>query len=310
MSSPSLSLKQFRCLLAIAETQHFRIAAEQLGISQPTLTAQIQNLEAALGLRVVERNRSGVALTAVGREIASHARQAVDAAQAMADLAANANKGALMGTVRLGASLTLGPYIMPHAVARLHRDHKDLRLYIREGTPRELSFDLARGAHDMILAQIASESRDFVIEPLFQEPLYFAVARDHPLSQNDHITGSDLKNLDILSLGPTFLLYDQAKEICDAYGANLRQDYEGTSLDALRQMAGMGMGAVFLPALYVRSEIRSRSEIAVKQFKGRNLTRPVGLVRRKSTGRTSAFVRIAETIKAVARDRFSDILED
>lgn len=306
MRRESLTLKQLNCLLAVQETKHFRRAAERCGITQPSLSAQIQNLEEATGLKLVERSRSGVALTPHGREVAERARRIVDGADGIFDFAQTAQHG-LVGTIRLGSKPTLGPYLLPHVVAALHRQHKELRLYVREAEPRNLEFELHRGVHDLILTQLPAENAEHVEAPLFQEPLYLALARDHALAKKAAISVADLKSLDILSLNPAFHLHDQVHTICEQYGAHLQRDYEGTSLDALRQMVGMGMGVTFLPALYVHSEISARSEVVVKKLKGRTITRPVGLIWRKSAGRASAYHRIADVIREVAARKFKDI---
>ena len=85
------------------------------------------------------------------------------------------------------------------------------------------------------------------------------------------------------------------------------RDYEGTSLDALRLMAGMGMGAAFLPALYARSEIPARGEVIIKKLQGRTFLRSIGLVWRKSAGRASAYHEIGDVIKEVVIKKFSDL---
>ena len=306
MRRDSLTLKQLNCLLAVEDTRHFRRAAEQCGITQPSLSAQIQNLEEATGLQLVERSRSGVALTPYGREVAERARRVVDGAYGILEFAQGAQHG-LVGTIRLGSKPTLGPYLLPHVVAALHRDHKELRLYVREAEPRNLEFELQRGMHDLILTQLPADNAEHIEAPLFQEPLYLTLARDHPLANKASINVSDLKNLDILSLNPSFHLHDQVHLICEQYGAHLQRDYEGTSLDALRQMVGMGMGVTFLPALYVHSEISARSEVVVKKLKGRAITRPVGLIWRKSAGRASAYRKIADVIKTVTARKFKDL---
>ncbi|MEM9169100.1 MAG: LysR family transcriptional regulator, partial [Pseudomonadota bacterium] len=173
MPKPNLTLKQMRCLLAVEETGHFRRAAEICGMSQPSLSVQIQNFEEALEVQLVERSRSGVALTPIGREMAARARRVVDETQGMTDLAA-ASKGGLVGTIRLGTSSTLGPYLLPQVVAALHREYKSLSLYVREGAPRDLEYDLGRGDHDVIIAQLPAASTEHVSEKLFREPLYLA----------------------------------------------------------------------------------------------------------------------------------------
>ncbi|MCG8547593.1 MAG: LysR family transcriptional regulator, partial [Alphaproteobacteria bacterium] len=68
------TVKQLRYLVAIADTLHFRRAAERTHVTQPTLSAQLRELEARLGVQLVERSRARVVLTPVGKEIATLAR--------------------------------------------------------------------------------------------------------------------------------------------------------------------------------------------------------------------------------------------
>lgn len=307
MDADSVTLKQLRYLLALDETKHYRRAAERCGISQPSLTAQIQNIEEALGVHIVERSRSGVSLTPVGREVAQRARRILDEMQSLADFTAGAQHG-LVGTIRLGAKPTLGPYILPHVVARLHRAHPDLNLYVREAAPRELEHQLSGGMHDVILAQLPIAGGELVTERLFREPLYLTLAADHPLANEEHVTPAHLKDLDVLSLSPDFHLHDQITALCKDFGARQVRDYEGTSLDALRLMVGMGMGAAFLPAIYARSEIPARGEVVVKKLKGKTITRSVGLVWRKSAGSAQSYKEIAQVIRDVAAKKFKDLI--
>ena len=306
MSQTLPTMKQLQCLLAVEREGHFRRAAEQCGITQPSLSAQIQNLELLLNVKLVERSRARVGLTPAGREIAEYAQRISDEAQAIMDYAVGAQRG-LIGTIHLGSKPTLGPYLMPHVVASLHRQHKDLKLYVRESEPRELEPELHRGIHDVVLTQLPKTSADHMAIELFQEPLYLALAVDHPLAHKESLSATALKGLDILSLNPAFHLHDQVHALCRDFGANLIQDYEGTSLDALRQMVGMGMGATFLPALYVHSEISARSEVVVKKLSGRSIQRPVGLIWRKTAGRGTAYKRLAEVIREVIRRKFKDL---
>ena len=306
MDADAVTLKQLRYLVALQETKHYRRAAEICGISQPSLSAQIQNIEQALGVHLVERSRSGVALTPTGREVTARARRILDEVQSLADFTAGAQHG-LIGTIRLGVKPTLGPYLLPHVVKLLHRRHPDLNLYVRESAPRALEHELARGTHDVILAQLPVAGAELITERLFREPLYLAIASDHALAKADAITPSMMKGLKVLSLTAQFHLHDQISDLCKEFGANVVRDYEGTSLDALRLMVGMGMGAAFLPALYVSSEIPARGDVVVKKLKGKTITRSVGLVWRKSAGRAEAYRQISNVIREVVSKKFKDL---
>ncbi len=309
IETTALTLRQLRYLIALGETQHFRRAAERCHITQPSLSAQLQSMEEILGVQLVERSRSGVALTPVGREVASRARTILDDVQGIVDFTAGAQHG-LVGTIRLGAKSTLGPYLLPHVVAKLHRRHPDLNLYVRDGAPRELEHELTDGLHDIIIAQLPMMGSELVVERLFREPLYLALASDHPLAKQATVSPKELRDLNILSLSPQYHLHDQIIQLCKDFGANLLRDYEGTSLDALRQMVGMGMGATFLPALYVKSEIHARSEVVVKHIAGKRIDRSVGLVWRKSGGRNQSYLRVAEAIREVVGAKFKDLVVD
>jgi len=301
VSVPPLTLRQLRYLIALEETQHFREAAESCGISQPSLSVQIKTLEEALGLTLVERGRGPVRLTLAGREVARRARDILDATQGILDLSVTLKSG-LGGTIRLGTSATLGPYLMPHVVGDLHRSHPDLRLYIREAAPRDLLRELTDGLHDLILTQLPVQGATLSVERLFREPLSVALPADHPLQEKEMLDGPDLTDQTILSLSPAYTLHDQISALCVETGAEMSRDYEGTSLDALRQMVAMGMGLTFLPTLYVESEIEGRAQdVVVRPFRGRRFNRSIGLVWRSSSGAGAAYQRLAEAIRDTAR---------
>lgn len=300
------SLKQLEYFVALAETGSFSAAADKCGVSQPSLSIQLGNLEKRLGQTLVERARPGIILTPAGREVHARARAILDGAQNLVNRFV-AQRSGLTGTIRFGASGTLGPYLLPHVISRLHASHPDLDLYIREGTPDVLAHGLGTGDFDMILVQLPVRG-DVTSRRLFREPLELVVARDHPFASRQSVPRALLRDATVLTLGPSYALRQQVADICETLGARLRSDYEGTSLDAIRLMAGMGMGVAFLPALYVRSEIRAEaSDVTVVALEGPRLLRSVGLVTRAGSADEAA-PRIAALIRTVAGDMFSGIL--
>ena len=306
-SVPPISLRQMRYLIALEETRHFREAAESCGISQPSLSVQIKTMEDALGLTLVERGRGPVRLSLAGREVARRAHGILDAAQGILDLSVTLKSG-LGGTIRLGTSATLGPYLMPHVISDLRASHPDLRLYIREAAPRDLLRELHDGVHDLILTQLPVSGATLSHARLFREPLAVALPAEHPLAARDTLDNDDLSNKTILSLSPAYALYDMISALCVETGAHLSREYEGTSLDALHQMVAMNMGLTFLPALYVESEIQGRArDVVTRPFRGRRFARSIGLVWRASSGAAPAYERLAAAIRDTAR-RFPQLV--
>ncbi|OWY17470.1 hypothetical protein B6V73_07325 [Thioclava sp. JM3] len=307
MDKPRLpTLRQLEYFRALADAGNFRKAAERVGVSQPSLSQQIVNLEDTLGAALVERGRSGAVLTAAGREVRARIDAILDEVAALAGLAEHTRAG-LAGTYRLGASATFGPYLLPSVVRRLHAEHPELRLFIRDGQPSALLDDLRAGRLDLVLTQLPVLSSDFTVTRLFREPLQLAVARDHRLAEKTNVEDADLAGETLLVLSNGFSLHAQLVELAREMKTTLRQDYEGSSLDALRQMVAMNMGITLLPALYAHSEVEQAGrDIALVPFRRGRVMRSIGLVTRRSARIPPVF---ADVIREVVRTGFAKVLQ-
>ncbi|MDD9906146.1 MAG: hydrogen peroxide-inducible genes activator, partial [Rhodospirillaceae bacterium] len=288
---------QLRYLVAIAETLHFRRAAEMTHVTQPTLSGQLRELEVKLGVQLVERNRSGVILTPTGDAIAARARSILRDVQDIVDLAKQ-GQTLLGSTIRLGVLHSLGPYLLPHFLPELHKAYPDLRLYIREAMPEELLHGLNDGRLDLLLFPLPVKSAVLQTANLFREPLWVIAPKDHGIARSDSVSRADLEGETVLTLEPGHRLHDQVKELCAAFGADLSHDYEGTSLDTIRQMVGMGMGLSFLPALYVTAEVLKDDQIIARQLHPQPPFRTIGLVWRDKAGKENEFLVLADLIRA------------
>lgn len=297
MYRPRLTLRQLSYLVATADSGSFTRAAERIGISQPALSQQIRGLEEAIGGALFERG-GATTPTPLGREAIERAQRILLAARELEDVRAIDADG-LVGTIRLGVSPTLGPYLLPSLAARLHRQHPGLRVHVREGLPSALNAGLAKGEYDVILAQLPFAGRTFHAERLFREPLHVAMAADHPLGGKAEIAIDDLRNQNLLTLTPGYRLTEQVAAIALETGAIVLRDYEGTSLDAVRQMAGLGMGLTILPELYVRQEVRDGDDVVVRPFAAGRYYREIGLIWRVGASRAGAFDLIAGYLRTI-----------
>lgn len=290
-----LSFRQLQYLVSVADLQHFRRAAIQLNVSQPTLSLQLQKLENQLGVKLVERGHGPVRLTPIGREIVSRSRKLL---LDMNDLEACARRGAgeLIGTISLGVSPTIGPYLLPGIVGVLKQSMPELRLHIREGIPSEQTLELRSGALDMMLTPISAGGGDLHVEPLFQEQLYLVAPPEHPLSQMSSVTRSDLLGSQVLSIDPRYPFHQQTREICDELGLELLGDYEGTSLDSLCQMCASGLGLAILPELYLRSEVGGKNVVAPLEIADWSGSRSVAALWRRNSVYSENYRKIVEVI--------------
>lgn len=300
------TLQQMRYLVAVANTLHFRRAAETVNVTQPTLSAQLKELELRLGVQLVERGRNRILLTPVGTEIVARARRVLRDVEEIRDLA-RLSRRPLGDTVKLGVVQSLGSYLLPLLVPDLHESHPALRFYVREALPDTLVDQLESGALDLLFYPLPLERKELVIEPIFHEPLRVVVPHDHPLAAKDSIDRTDLRGETLLTLEPGHRLYDQVRSLSDEFRAKLSHDFEGTSLDTLRQMVAMGMGISLLPALYIRSEVARERLVTDRPVSGTEPSRLIGMVWRKGSARDSEFRDLAQIVAGILSARAPEI---
>lgn len=144
------SLRQLEYLVAISDARHFRRAAELVGASQPTVSAQLKALELQLGAQLVERDRSSVITTPVGEQVVSLARRVLQDVQEIRDVAGRRG-GEFAEVIRLGLPPTIGPYLLPKIIPDLHKGFPDLKLYVREDKPQALPAALKEGRYDVLI---------------------------------------------------------------------------------------------------------------------------------------------------------------
>ena len=300
------TIRQLKYLLALSEERHFRRAAERVNITQPTLSTQIQELERTLDATLIDRTAKNVVLTPLGELVVGRAQRILADVKDIVDLSAASQHG-FHGTIRLGVPPTLGPYLLPHIVPTLHSKYPELKLYVKEGKLVDLQEKVQSGVYDLIISPLPINNSELVVEPLFREPLLIACASDHEFADKEHLKKADLVGKDVLAIEQGHHLHDKVRQICDDVGACLLRDYEGTSLDTLRLMVGMGVGIAFLPSLYVRSEIGDRGQLKVLELAGANLHRQIGMAWRKRSPHADGFNEIAGVIREIVKDCLPEV---
>ena len=301
------TLKQIQYFHTVAETQSIRAAAERLDIAQPTLSTQLSALEKSLGVTLFERTRRITQLTPAGRQLLPAAKQLIAQWHEMQELAHTLSDTAA-STHRLGVPPTLGPYLLPNIVPAIHAKFDRLKLYVREEPPSLLEGGVLEGRHDLALMPLPLRGANLAVEVLFREPLLLVASREAGLPGGGTLKESDLSGMSILSLDERHQLFREVQRICERTGAQLNRDYEGTSLDTLRQMVVMGMGVAFLPALYIRSELHRPEELDVIRIEGSRLYREHALIYRPGSPVRHLYQALAALIRDRMAEAFSDVV--
>lgn len=185
------TIRQLEYFVALAEHLSFRRAAEACYVTQPTLSAQLQQLEATLGARLFERTKRRVLPTPAGRELAKQAAAALRAVDDLLD-AAQGLGAPLTGPLRLGVIPTIAPYLLPGALPRLRARYPALRLFVREDPTERLLELLARGELDALLLAREARLGEVEVLDLFRDPFLLAVPADHPLARRARVQERDL----------------------------------------------------------------------------------------------------------------------
>ncbi|WP_170394370.1 hydrogen peroxide-inducible genes activator [Ruegeria arenilitoris] len=254
------TLRQMEYIVAVHQLGSFGLAAETLHVSQPSLSSQVATVETDLGVRLFERGRAGARTTARGLEFVTRARHILSEAEAL--------RGSMLsdlpfgGRLRLGVLPSIGPYLLPQAIKSLHEAEPDLRVIVREENTLSLDEGIRNGRFDAIISTPEDHPNTFQHQ-LFIEPLWVAVAQDHPLAGSAQVAAEDLEGQRLLTLDTGHRLARIVYGIAGASGATVSNDYEGTSLDSIVLMAATGAGIGILPDLFARRQGIHRSEVCV-----------------------------------------------
>ena len=290
------TLRQMDYLLVLADVKNFTDAAEQCNVTQSTLSAGIGELEANLGLTLVERDRRFIGLTSEGQEIANRAREVLTLTDDMVGYAAS-RQAPLTGRVNLGAIPTIGPFLLPQLVSSLHDNYPSLDLDLLEGKSNEQVAWLLSGKIDVSILAFPYPTKGLEVEIITTDPMYLLVSENSPLSKRKHINNDELVGEELLLLADGHCLRDHALGVCKLPGIARPDGYEGTSLLTLALMVGMGRGYTLIPEMAVKSNVNLGSGVKAIPFGDKNEGRQIGLAWRKSSPRGDEFRLLANEIK-------------
>lgn len=301
-----MNLRDLKYLVALADHKHFGRAAEASFASQPTLSTQIRKLEDELELQIFERQPRQVLLTGVGEAIVARARLILREVDAIREVARSA-RDPEAGSIRLGMFPTLGPYLLPHAVPRLHRRFPKLELLLVEEKTDALLAQLERGDLDAAVLALPAGDDSLTTCELFEEPFLLAVPRERAGAYPaGGVRMSDLRNQQVLLLEEGHCMRTQALSVCELSGANERGGFRATSLETLRQMVAANVGMTLLPQLAVMPPVASNDHLVLLPFAEPVPTRSLGMLWRRSDAREP----LMRALAAVLADCGRSVLDD
>ena len=278
----NFTLRQLRSLTALAEEGHFGRAAAAVSISQPALSVQIRELEAALNVRLVERGPREAVLTPTGREIVRRAKRIFEEVREIEQVARW--HAGLSGRLRIGVIPTVAPYLLPLALPELRARNISLDLGVREAQTERLIDEVRSGGLDAAVVALPVEAADLVAAPLFEDRFLLAgtPARLAALgADRAALSPEAMAPGQLLLLDDGHCLADQAIAACGMGRGRTPMDLRAASLATLCRLVSEGFGVTLLPELAAPAERAAAPGLALARFAEPEPRRTIGLVRRK-----------------------------
>src|SRR5689334_8431350 len=290
------TLRQLQYLKLLAEHGSFGRAAAAAHVTQPTLSAGIQELERTLGAPVVDRARSGVILTAVGEEALRRATVILNEAEELVEAAKNAGQP-LTGRFRLGVIPTVAPFLLPRALPLLRQRFPKLRLFLREDLTQRLIGQLKAGQLDAALIALPFDMHGLDWAHVSDDELMAAMPANHPLAAAKAATPEALEAADLILLEDGHCLREHALAACGLRPPRSEESFAATSLPTLVQMVGSGLGVSFLPAMAVDAGLTDAAPVTVRPIAAPHPSREIVVAWRAGSNRATEGRLLAELLR-------------
>ena len=305
----------------LADTGQFGSAAQRLNLTQPGLSLQLKDLEAKLGVTLIERrpgqaapkNGGPAQLTAAGHALLPQAR-AILAASDDLQLEARRLAEPLAGRLRLGVIPTVAPYMLPGMLPKLAKAYPQLDLQITEDKTETLVQALRNGQLDVGLLALPLQVPDLTERALFDDPFHLVAAKNHPIWRLEQAAPQDIVsniiNAPLLLLDEGHCLRDQALSFCrmphrGGHGsapAGVRAasintaSFRTASLPTLLELVANGMGVTLLPEMAMAREATGNKKLRAQKLALPGASRTIGLLYRPRHSQAAEYEKLAELL--------------
>jgi len=289
-----MDFQNLRAFMAVAETNSFSRAADQLHLTQPAISKRIMNLEAGLNQRLFDRIGWQLALTEAGECLLPRARQILQlieqTRQALDDLG-----GQVQGNLKLVTSHHIGLHRLPQVLREYKKMYADVKLSISFMNSQETHQNILEGKGELGITTFEERHNESLLtQDIWHDTLHFVVARDHPLLRQKQVRLEDLTRYEAILPDVRFYTGRTVTELFEQRGLALKldEDLSLDNLETLKAMVSIGESWSVLPA----TMLDTRS-VATLNIKGVALSRRLVCIRHKDrtlSKAAQAFLRVLE----------------
>jgi len=261
-----ISLKQIHYALAVAQTKHFRRAAEQCNVSQSALSTAISELETQLDIQIFERSNKQVLITHIGQTFLTKARSIKLGVEDLY-LLSQSEKAPLSTPLSLGVIPTIGPFLLPQVLPQVRRQYNQLKLSIVEEQSHILVEQVRNGTLDTAILALPYPTEGLHTFEFWQEDFFVVTHKEEATtSSQPEISSEDLEKQSLLLLKEGHCLSKHALAACRFTSENPKHSLEGTSLYTLIQMVSNRMGMTLVPEMVLPQLVNNNHELIAKRL--------------------------------------------
>jgi LysR family hydrogen peroxide-inducible transcriptional activator len=302
MSRLTLTLTQLEYLVALDQHRHFGKAAKACHVSQPTLSMQLQKLEAELGVVLFDRSLQPLLPTTDGEPLIAQARIVLSEARRLATLSRE-DKKELKGELRIGVIPTVAPYLIPLFIEHMAQTYPKLTLSIDELQTTQILQELEQERIDVGLLATPLKAEQLEEEQLFLEPFLLYAHNKHPLAKRKLVSEDDLDGSEMWLLSEGHCLRSQILRFCSlrtSHSVLKNVRFEAGNLETLQRLVDTGRGYTLIPWLAAYRQPANTS--VLREFSKPVPQRQISLVWRRTQLKRRAIQALGQAILACLPD--------
>jgi LysR family hydrogen peroxide-inducible transcriptional activator len=300
-----MTITQLEYVVAVATYKSFVAAAEKCFVTQPTLSMQIQKLEDELGIKLFDRNKHPIAITAMGVAIVDQARIALAECEKIFELI-QSQQGNMTGAFKFAVIPTIAPYILPGLLERFGAHYPEVKLQVKEMETNQIIKALRNNELDAALVSTPLEENDLKEYPLFYEPFVAYFSDDEPALKKRLITPDDIALERIWLLNEGHCMRNQIINLCSDQVERMQTSrsyrYESSNIETLRKMVDKNKGLTILPELATHEFTEDTME-RIRYFEEPEPVREVGLVTNGHFVRVTLLQSLMDEISALVPEK-------
>ncbi len=291
-----ITIDQCRYVLALAHHLHFGRAAKELGITQPSLSIQVQKVEEMLGVIIFDRSKKPILITSIGGEVINHARRVIKEAEVL--MKAGDQRKEINGKFKLAIIPTLSPYLLPTFLHSFARKYPGLQLEINELQTDEILKLLKEDRLDAGILITPLRDSEIVERVLFYEPLMLFLEKSHKFKlEKINLKDLDFNKLWLMEEG--HCLTSQTLNLCkikeeNSVLSNVR--FKGGSLEVLTNLVRKVGGFTVIPKLCAGSLSLKEKKEQLREFKDPTPVREVSIISSRIFYKEEIILKVQEEI--------------